>query len=91
VDDGLFDYLHAGPLSRLEVLRFLPQVALWGPPSYHPKVRQGRCRELRLQSATPLTVHIDGEFFARPEDDIRFLDIRLLPGALRVQLFAPGC
>ena len=66
-------------------------MAIWGPPSYHPKVRQGRCRELRLQSTTPLTVHIDGEFFARPEDDIRSLDIRLLPGALRVQLFAPGC
>jgi diacylglycerol kinase family enzyme len=90
VDDGLFDYLHAGALSRLEVLRFLPQVAIVGPPEYHPKVRQGRCRTLRLQSTAALTVHIDGEFFARPEDDIRFLDIRLLPGALRVQVFAPG-
>jgi diacylglycerol kinase family enzyme len=90
VDDGLFDYLHAGALSRFEVMRFLPGLALWGPPAQHPKVRQGRCRELRLQSPVPLTVHIDGEFFARPEDNVRTMHIRLVPHALRLQVFAPG-
>jgi diacylglycerol kinase (ATP) len=85
LDDGLFDYLHAGCLSRWEVLRFLPRVAVSGPPKNHPKVRLGRCRELRLHSRAPLTVHIDGEFFARPEDNVRDLEIRLLPRRLRVQ------
>ncbi len=85
LDDGLFDYLHAGALSRWEVLRFLPQVALSGPPTNHPKVRLGRCARVTLRSEAPLTVHIDGEFFARPEDDIRELDIRLLPRLLQVQ------
>jgi diacylglycerol kinase family enzyme len=87
LDDGLMDYIQAEALSRWEVLRFLPRLALWGPPANHPKVRQGRCRQLNLTSAEPLTVHIDGEFFSRPEDDVRSLDIRVLPGALRVQLF----
>jgi diacylglycerol kinase family enzyme len=82
--DGLFEYLHAGPLSRWEVLRFLPRLASQGPPKDHPKVRIGRCRELALVSEAPLTVHLDGEFFSRPEDDVRAVQVRLLPGALRV-------
>lgn len=88
LDDGLFDYVHAGALSRGEILCLLPRLALHGPPSDYPKVRQGRCRQLRLSSAVPLTVHIDGEFFSRPEDKVRALDITLLPRALRVQLFS---
>ena len=87
LDDGLFDYVHAGDLSRWEVLCLLPRLALHGPPSDYPKVRQGRCRKLRLSCAVPLTVHLDGEFFSRPEDNVRALDIRLLPRALKVQLF----
>jgi len=90
LDDGLFNYVHAGNLSRLEVLRFLPQLALAGPPAYHPKVRQGRCRRFVVQSPVPLTVHIDGEFFARPGDNVRHLEIQLHPAALRVQLAAPA-
>jgi diacylglycerol kinase family enzyme len=85
VDDGLFEFLHAGKLSRWEVLRFLPRVALAGPPTDHPKVRIGQCRTLVVQSETPLTVHLDGEFFSRPEDAIRAIHIRILPGALRVR------
>jgi diacylglycerol kinase family enzyme len=85
LDDGLFDYLHVGTLSRWEVLRFLPRLTSGGPPTDHPKVRLGQCRHIRVNSPTPLTVHIDGEFFSRPKDDIRAIDIRLLPGALRVQ------
>jgi diacylglycerol kinase family enzyme len=85
LDDGLFDYVHAGCLSRWEVLRFLPRVAVHGPPHDHPKVRLGRCRALRVRAQTALTVHIDGEFFALPADNVHELDIRLLPRRLRVQ------
>jgi diacylglycerol kinase family enzyme len=90
LDDGLFDYVHAGALSRWEVLRFLPRLAATGPPPEYSKVRQGRCRELRLSSEAPLTVHIDGEFFCVPEDNVRTLEIRLLPHALRVQAGLEG-
>ena len=63
VDDGLFDYLHAGALSRLEVLRFLPQLAISGPPSYHPKVRQGQCKSLTLEGARAGSTVIDGSVY----------------------------
>lgn len=86
VDDGWLDYVHSGALSRCEVLRFLPRLALFGPPHDHPKVRQGRARRLAVRSETPLAVHIDGEFFCQPDDDVRQLDIEILPGALTVRV-----
>lgn len=84
VDDGWLDFVHAADLSRWEVLQFLPRIALFGPPANYPKVRQGRCRRIRLQSEAPLIVHTDGEFFCLPADDVRDLEIDLLPGALTV-------
>ena len=75
---------HAGALSRWEVLRFMPRVALFGPPTSHPKVRLGQCRKLNLHSQAPLVVHLDGEFFCVPDEGIQDLDVELLPGALRV-------
>ncbi len=86
LDDGWLDYVHAGALSRWEVLRFLPRLALAGPPAAHPKVRQGQCRRVRVGSESPLIVHLDGEFFCRPEDRIRELEIDIVPAALRVQM-----
>ncbi len=85
LDDGWLDYVHAGELSRWQVLWLLPRLALAGPPRNHPRVRLGRCRRLQLQSEAPLIVHVDGEFFCQPEDDVRHLDICILPGALRVR------
>lgn len=86
LDDGLFDYLQAGALSRWEVLRFMPKLASGGKlPSDHSTLWSGRCREVQLRSAAALTVHLDGEFFSLPEDDVRTLDIRILPGALCVR------
>jgi len=84
--DGWMEYVHAGALSRLEVLQFLPRLALFGPPAAHPKVRMGRCRSVRLRSQVPLTVHADGEFFCVPKDNIRELAVDIMPAALTVNL-----
>jgi diacylglycerol kinase (ATP) len=84
VDDGLFDFVHAADLSRWEILQFLPRIALFGPPEQYPKIRQGRCRRVRLRSELPLIVHTDGEFFCLPADGIQELEIQLLPAALPV-------
>jgi diacylglycerol kinase family enzyme len=89
LDDGLFDYVHTGDLSRWSVLYLLPRLAVAGPPRHHPKVHLGRCRRFVLQSPGPLIAHIDGEFFAVPQDNVRNLEIRLLPRALRVKMILP--
>lgn len=89
LDDGWFDLLHAGPLSRWEVLRYMPKLASGGQlPSDHPAIWLGRCRTMKLQSTAPLTVHLDGEFFCKPEDDVRSLEVALLPAHLRVRSLA---
>ncbi len=85
LDDGWLDFVQAGNLSRCQVLWLLPRLALAGPPAEHPQVRQGRCRHLKVLGESPLIVHVDGEFFCQTEDNVRHLDIRILPGALRVQ------
>jgi diacylglycerol kinase family enzyme len=87
VDDGLFDYLHVGPMSRLGVLRYLPRLAVGRDlPADHPAIWMGRCRQIQVRSDVPVIVHLDGEFFCLPEDGVRDLDIRLLPGRLRVRV-----
>jgi diacylglycerol kinase (ATP) len=85
LDDGLFDYLHAGPVSRWELLRYVPALIAGGLPAEHPRLWRGRCRHVQLTSEAPLTVHVDGEFFTLPEEDVRSLEVHILPGRLRVQ------
>jgi diacylglycerol kinase family enzyme len=84
LDDGWFDYLHGGPLSRWKVFRYLPRLATGGRLPDDPALWQGRCREIQLQSEAPLTVHLDGEFLCKARDGLRSLHVQLLPGALRV-------
>ena len=84
VDDGLLDIVHAADLSRWEILQFLPRLALCGPPETYPKIRQGRCRRVVVQSESPLVIHTDGEFFCLPGDGVREVEIEVAPAALRV-------
>jgi diacylglycerol kinase family enzyme len=88
-DDGLFDYLHAGRLSRFEILRYLPRVS-WGGrlPSDHPELWMGRCRAVRMESAAALGAHLDGDLFIRPADGVKAVVIELLPKHLRVRVGA---
>ena len=88
-DDGLFDILHIGAMSRFEMLHWLPRVALNGPPKNHPLVLNRRCRRVRVTSNEPLTVHHDGEMFCVPDDGVCELTAELLPARLRVQVVEP--
>jgi diacylglycerol kinase (ATP) len=85
VDDGLFDYLLVGSLRRWELFRYFPGMISGNLPTDHPAIGMGRCQHVGLHAETPLIVHLDGELLSRPEDNLRDLDIRILPGALRVQ------
>ncbi|MSR60220.1 MAG: hypothetical protein EXS05_21705 [Planctomycetaceae bacterium] len=82
--DGLLDFVCTGSMSRWEVLRFLPGLAMRGPPTGHPAVELGRCRRITVRSDRPLVVHTDGEIFSRPEDDVHALEIAVVHNRLRV-------
>ncbi len=86
LDDGLFDVVHAGPLSRWQALKLLPRMANGTLPLDHPGIWQGRCARARVQSPVPLRIHLDGEFFCQPEDGITDVQIQLLPNMLRVAI-----
>jgi diacylglycerol kinase family enzyme len=85
IDDGWLDYVHAAELTRWQVMQLLPRIALFGPPLDYPKVRQGRCKRLHVESEAPLLVHTDGEFFCLPGDGVRELEIDVLPRAITVE------
>lgn len=86
LDDGYFDYLLAGALSRWEVLRLMPKVAGGKLPKDYAGIWQGRCREVHVACESPLTVHLDGEFLCRAPDKVHTLKVHLLPRRLLVQM-----
>jgi diacylglycerol kinase (ATP) len=84
LDDGLFDRLHVGDIRRWELIRHFPAMISGSLPRNHPKVTFGQCRTASVRGGSPLCVHADGEMFALPADDVRAIDVELLPGALTV-------
>jgi diacylglycerol kinase family enzyme len=89
LDDGQFDYVHAGPLTPFDALRLLPRLFTGRLPAGHPRLWLGRCRSARISAALPLVVHLDGEMFCVPSAAVREIEVELLPGALRA-LCLPG-
>ncbi len=90
LDDGVFDYLHVGPLPRWRLLRYVPDMIRGTIPRSDPLIQLGRCQAMHLQGSTPLIVHTDGEFFCLPADEVTSLAIELLPGHLPVLGRLPG-
>jgi YegS/Rv2252/BmrU family lipid kinase len=81
-DDGLLHYVTIRKISRLMMLRLVPEV-MRGTHGRFKVVQMGTCRRLSLQSRQPLYVHVDGEVYAGFGTDIHKLAIEILPGALQ--------
>lgn len=79
-DDGLLDLLVAEALGRLQILGLVPRI-MRGSHGGDARLRLLRARRVRLESEAPLLVEADGEIVF---DGARRLEIRVLPGALRV-------
>lgn len=84
LDDGLFDCLHVGDIRRWELIRHLPSMITGNLPRNHPKVSFRQCRRATVRSDEPLCIHLDGEMFCVAADDVREVEIELLPGGLSV-------
>lgn len=85
LDDGWFDIIQAGRLSRFEVLRLLARLSYRGLPRDHPKLQLARCQSLSITSHQPMPIHTDGELFCQSADDVREIEIEMLPRRLAVQ------
>jgi YegS/Rv2252/BmrU family lipid kinase len=81
--DGLLDYAGVCRVSRLMMLRLLPEV-MKGTHGRFKQIRMGQFQRMDIQSEQPLNIHIDGEIFADFSTDVRQISVEIHPGALEV-------
>lgn len=80
VDDGWFDIAIARGLSRVGILRLIPDV-LQGAHTDNEPVTMGRARRVTIETTHPLPVQADGEILA---SRVTRLEVEIVPQALRV-------
>jgi YegS/Rv2252/BmrU family lipid kinase len=80
-DDGIFHYAGIKRVSRLMMLRLVPEV-MKGTHERFPQVLTGQLHTLELEADRPLVIHMDGEIFAGFGVDVRRLSLEIFPGAI---------
>lgn len=85
IDDGVFQYTGVDRVSRLGMLRLLPEF-MRGTHGRSPKVRMGQFHRLELQADRPLIIHTDGEIYAGFGMDVRQLQVEIIPGAIELMV-----
>lgn len=87
-DDGLFDVLQVGGLSRLDLLRYFPGVLRGRIPTTDPRIFANTCGRLTVRSLRPFPLHLDGEFpISFPTTGLTECQFELLPNFISVRLF----
>jgi YegS/Rv2252/BmrU family lipid kinase len=81
-DDGMLNYVTIKKISRLMMLRLVPEV-MNGTHGRFKQVRMGTCRRMSVASKQALYIHCDGEVYAGFGTDIRKLAIEILPDAIQ--------
>ena len=81
-DDGIFHYTGIKRVSRLMMLRLVPEVM----KGTHGKFREtimGQFHTMELQADRPLVMHMDGEIFAGFGTDVRKFSVEIIPNAIQ--------
>jgi diacylglycerol kinase (ATP) len=81
LDDGLLNYVTIKKISRLMMLRLVPEV-MRGTHGRFKQVRMGTCHKMTVTSQQPLYIHCDGEIYAGFGTDVRKLAIQILPNSI---------
>jgi diacylglycerol kinase (ATP) len=81
-DDGLFDVLLIGDITKADLVRTLPKVYR-GTHLPHPKAEPFRGRRVAVRAPTPLPIELDGE-----QPGTTPVTFEVVPGALRLRV--PG-
>ena len=82
-NDGLIDYATICKVSRLMMLRLVPEV-MKGTHGRFKQVRTGTCRKMSITSDRALFIHADGEIFTGFNTDIHNLSMQVIPNAIQV-------
>ncbi len=83
VSDGLLDYASVCHVSRLMMLRLIPEVMNGTHGRFH-QVRLGKFRRLQLQSERPINIHADGEVLYGFGSDVKRVTIEVMPQAIEI-------
>jgi len=83
LDDGQLDYTYISRVSRLMMIRLIPEV-MNGRHGRFKAVRLGRMTNAKVCADRALPIHTDGEMFASYEANVRCVDIGIVPAALRL-------
>lgn len=86
LDDGLLDVTYVRPITVPRLLWHLPKVFRGTLDRVGRYASMTRATKLRIASASPVPVHVDGEVY---RGDTTCLDIEVLPGALAVICSVP--
>jgi len=78
INDGYFDVMIIGDLSKPDLLWSLPRIYK-GTHLTHPKVTMKKAKEIEIRSAQPMQLQADGELLGQVP--ARF---RILPSVLKV-------
>lgn len=82
-NDGLVDSCTVNPIGRLTMLGMLAK-AIKGTHTSSRHVTMRQNQRILIRGDQPLPIHIDGEIFAYPQDNIRQITVTSLPQALQV-------
>ena len=82
-DDGLLNYVGVCSVSRLMMLRLVPEV-MRGTHARFSQVSMGAFHQMDLHSNKHLYMHADGEIFSGFGQDVRHVVIEVIPGAVEV-------
>jgi diacylglycerol kinase (ATP) len=83
IDDGLLHFAMIKDVSRLMMLRIVPEV-MKGTHGRFKEVKMGTCKRFTISANRPLYIHADGEIFTGPGTNLRKVSFEILPNALKV-------
>lgn len=83
MDDGLLNYVYIRKVTRVVLLRLLPEVMNAAHMRF-PQVGGGTARRITIESDRGWPIHTDGEIYGPWEADIRRVEVEVVPASLRV-------
>lgn len=83
MDDNRLDSCLVNPIGRLIMLGMLVK-AIKGTHVTSKHVTMRRNKRITIRSEAPMPVHVDGEMFAYPQDNVRHVTFVSVPAALDV-------
>ncbi len=81
--DGLLHYAMIQNVSRLMMLRLVPEV-MKGTHGNFRQVTLGSCKRMAVVADRPLYIHADGEIYSGFGSNLRQVTLEVVPGALKV-------